>query len=71
MTNKEFEVMRKAQKQEKRNTILNELVSLKAELDSTKINDYDLHKYTYEYGNVITVEDVMSIIDRHIERYEE
>ena len=71
MTNKEFEVMRNAQRQEKRMSILRELDSLKSELNTAKSGNYELHKPTDEYGQVITVADVMSIIDRHIEEYEE
>lgn len=71
MTNTEFEVMRKAQKKEQNIAIMRALDSLKTELNTANHGSYDFHKYTDEYGMVITVNDVMSVIDRYIREYEE
>lgn len=40
---------------------------MKEELRRTKIGGYCLHKYTDEYGMVMTVDDVFSIINRYTE----
>lgn len=46
------------------------LEKLKEKLRHTKVGSYYLHKYTDEYGMVITVKDVFSTINEMIEDLE-
>ena len=61
MTSKEFEVMRKAQKQETDLAILRELDSIRAEIDTL----YGVYLSRFTERLVIKT-DVMQILDRHI-----
>jgi len=50
---------------------IKELKKLKENLSHTRLHGcYDLHKYTDEYGMVMTIHDLFSIIDEHIEDLE-
>ena len=64
MTSKEFEMMRKAQKHETDLAVLRELDSLKSDI---KITDRD-YKFN---GQILPIDVVLEIIDKHMKGYEE
>lgn len=67
MTNKEFEVMRKAQKRETNIAVLRELDSLKAE-----VKEYASFKISNGYGTPMSIcEGILEIINNHMGEYEE
>ena len=68
MTNKEFEVMRNAQKQENNLAVLRELDSIKAEIKEKSITEFIIGGYT---RRTLKERDVLEIIDKHIKEYEE
>ena len=49
---------------------LAKLKKMRKELTHTKQGNYILHKYTDEYGMVITIDDMFSIIDRYLDDLE-
>ena len=49
------------------NKELAKLKEMRKELTHTKQGNYILHKYTDEYGMVITIDDMFSIIDRYLD----
>lgn len=50
---------------------LAKLKEMRKELTHTKQGNYILHKYTDEYGMVITIDDMFSIIDRYLDELTE
>ena len=67
MTSREFEVMRNAQKQEIKIAVIRELESIQVDIRT------DIYKKIHEgYGTTASIcDDIMQIINEHIERIDE